>query len=208
MHKESKNGAEDYPVYVHRWSGEVRRLWTGSSGEANSDSLLGELHRGVHSLFQGSGVAGKGSAGRSTVAGARVAAGTPFAGQTPVISGSGEVESTRGSTVEASVGFIGASASRRHRHGLAEVESARGSTVEALVGFIGAGASRRHERGSARRGARGVGRWACSGALRARRTRGSVLLPLFNSSPRSQACESWQKSSAGLLLAPRAVSCM
>jgi hypothetical protein len=123
-------------------------------------------------------VAGKGSAGRSTVAGDRVAAGTLFAGQTPVISGSGEVESTRGSTVEAS------------------------------VGFIGAGTSRRHGRGSTRRGARGVGRWACSGTLRARRTRGSVLLPLFNSSPRSQACESWKKSVAGLLLAPRAVSYM
>jgi hypothetical protein len=89
-----------------------------------------------------------------------------------------------------------------------EVESTRGSTVEALVGFIGAGASRRHGHGSARRGAHRVGRWACSGTLRARRTRGSVLLPLFNSSPRSQACESWQKSGAGLLLAPRAVSCM
>jgi hypothetical protein len=50
VHKESKNGAEDYPVYVHRRSGEVRQPWTGSSGEANSDSLLGELHRGVHSL--------------------------------------------------------------------------------------------------------------------------------------------------------------
>jgi hypothetical protein len=40
-------------------------------------------------------MAGKGSAGRSTVAGDRVAAGTPFAGQTPVISGSGEVEHAR-----------------------------------------------------------------------------------------------------------------
>jgi hypothetical protein len=39
-------------------------------------------------------VAGKGSAGRSTVAGDWVTAGTSFAGQTPVISGSGEVEST------------------------------------------------------------------------------------------------------------------
>jgi hypothetical protein len=107
-----------------------------------------------------------------------VAAGTPCAGQTPVISGSGEVESTRGSTVEALVGFIGAGAGRRHRHGLA------------------------------RRGARGVGRWACSGAFRARRTRGSVLLPTFNSLPRSQACESWQKFGACFLLAPRAVSCM
>jgi hypothetical protein len=132
----------------------------------------------MHSLHRGSGATRRGSAGRSTVAGDRVAAGTPFSGQTPVISGSGEVESTRG------------------------------SMVEALVGFIGAGASRRHEHDLARRGARGVRRWACSGALRARRTRGSVLLPLFNSSPRSQACESWQKSGAGLLLAPRAVSCM
>jgi hypothetical protein len=178
MHKESKNGAETYPVYVHRRSGEVRPPWTGFFGEAKSDSLLRELHRGMHGLFQRSGMAGKGSAGRSTVAGDRVAVGTPFVGQTPVISGSGEVESTRGSTVEAS------------------------------VGFIGTGASRRHGRGSAQRGARGVGRWACSGALRARRTRGSVLLPLFNSSPRSQACESWQKSGSGLLLAPRVVSCM
>jgi hypothetical protein len=81
VRKESKNGAEIYPFYVHRWSGEVRQPWTGFSGEARSDSLLGELHRGMHSLFQGSGVAGKGSAGRSTLAGDRVAAGTPFAGQ-------------------------------------------------------------------------------------------------------------------------------
>jgi hypothetical protein len=81
VHKESKNGAEIYPVYVHRRSGEVRRPWTGFSGEAKSDSLLRELHRGMHGLFRGSGVAGKGSAGRSTVAGDRVAAGTPFAGQ-------------------------------------------------------------------------------------------------------------------------------
>jgi hypothetical protein len=178
VRNESENGAETYPVYVHRRSGEVRRPWTGFSGEAKSDSSLGELHRGMHGLFRGSSVAGKGSVGRSMVAGDRVIAGTPFAGQTSVISGSGEVE------------------------------RARRSTVEASVGFIGAGASRRHGRGSARRRARGVGRWACFGALRARRTRGSVLLPLFNSSPRSQACESWQKSSAGLLLAPRVVSCM
>jgi hypothetical protein len=178
VRKESKNGAKTYPVYVHRRSGEVWRPWTGFSDEAKSDCLLGELHRGMHGPLRGSGAAGKGSIGRSTVAGDRLATGTLSAGQTPVISGSGEVESTRGSTVEAS------------------------------VGFIGAGSSRRHGRGTARRGARGVGRWACSGELRARRTRGSVLLPSFNSSPRSQACESWQKSGAGLLLAPRVVSCM
>jgi hypothetical protein len=46
-------------------------------------------------------VAGKGSAGRSTVAGDRVIAGTLYAGQTPVVSGSGEVERARRSTVNA-----------------------------------------------------------------------------------------------------------
>jgi hypothetical protein len=81
VHKESKNGAEDYPVYIHRRSGEVRRPWTGFSGEANSDSLLGELHRGVHSLLRGFDGVGRGSAGRSTVAGNRATAGTPCAGQ-------------------------------------------------------------------------------------------------------------------------------
>jgi hypothetical protein len=81
VRKESKNGAEIYSVYVHRRSGEVRRPWTGFSGEAKSDSLLGELHRGMHGLFRGSGMAGKGSAGRSTVAKDQVATGTPFAGQ-------------------------------------------------------------------------------------------------------------------------------
>jgi hypothetical protein len=101
VRKESKNGAEAYLIYVHRRSGEVRRPWTGFSGEAKSDSLLGELHRGMHNLFRGSGVAGKGSAGRSTVAGDRVAAGTLSAGQTPVVSGSGEVEHARRSAVDA-----------------------------------------------------------------------------------------------------------
>jgi hypothetical protein len=57
---------------------------------------------------------GNGSAGRSTVAGDRAAAGTPSAGQTPVISCSSEVESERGSTAEASAGFIDAGAGRRH----------------------------------------------------------------------------------------------
>jgi hypothetical protein len=112
------------------------------------------------------------------VAGDWAAAGTLCAGQTPAISRSGEVESVWGRTTEASAGFIGAGAGRGHGHGLA------------------------------RRGACGVGRWECSGAFRARRTRGGILLPMFNSSPRSQTCESWQKSGVGLLLAPRVVSCM
>jgi hypothetical protein len=101
VHKESKNGAEIYLVYVHQRSGEVRRQGTSSSGEAKSDCLLGELHRGMHGLLQGSGAAGKSSIGRSTVVGARVAAGTPCAGQTPVVSGSGEVECARRGTVDA-----------------------------------------------------------------------------------------------------------
>jgi hypothetical protein len=42
--------------------------------------------------------------------GARAAAGTPCAGQTPVISCSSEVESARGRTTEALAGFIGAGA--------------------------------------------------------------------------------------------------
>jgi hypothetical protein len=40
--------------------------------------------------------------------GSRAAAGTPCAGQPPVILCSGEVDSERGCTVEASAGFIGA----------------------------------------------------------------------------------------------------
>jgi hypothetical protein len=42
--------------------------------------------------------------------GARAATGTPCAGQTLMILRSGEVESERGRTVEASAGFIGAGA--------------------------------------------------------------------------------------------------
>jgi hypothetical protein len=44
------------------------------------------------------------------VVGARAAAGTPCAGQMPVILLSGEVESERGRMVETSAGFIGAGA--------------------------------------------------------------------------------------------------
>jgi hypothetical protein len=146
VHKESKNGAEDYPVYARRRSGGVRRPWTGLSGEANFDSSLGELHRGVHSHLRGSDGVGKGSAGRSTVAGGSGDRGHAVYGQTPVGLGSGEVECVRRGTVEVPGGFIGAG----HGAGLA----------------------------LARRGARGGPR-ACSGELRARRTRGSLLLPMF-----------------------------
>jgi hypothetical protein len=68
-------------VCVHRRSSEVRRPWTGFSGEAKFDSLLEELHRGMHGLLRGSDGVGRGSAVRSTVAGVQVAAGTSCAGQ-------------------------------------------------------------------------------------------------------------------------------
>jgi hypothetical protein len=83
------------------------------------------------------------------VVGDRVDAGTPFAGQTPVISGSGEVE------------------------------RARRSTVDVYGGFIGAGTGNGAGSALARRGARGGARRACSSELRARRTRGSLLLFVF-----------------------------
>jgi hypothetical protein len=62
----------------------------------------------VHSILRGLDGVGRGSARRSTVAGARVAAGTPCTGQTSVVSVSGEVERARRSTVEVPGGFIGA----------------------------------------------------------------------------------------------------
>jgi hypothetical protein len=60
-----------------------------------------------------------------------------------------------------------------------EVERARRSTVEVPGGFIGAGAGNGAGSALARRGARGGARRACSGELRARRTRGSLFLFLF-----------------------------
>jgi hypothetical protein len=103
----------------------------------------------MHGLLRGSGAVGKGSASRSMVAGDRVVVGTPFAGQMPVIFGSGEVERARRSTVDISGGFIGAG---------------KGN---------GAGSA------LARRGACSGARRACSSELRARRTRGSLLLFVF-----------------------------
>jgi hypothetical protein len=47
VHKESENGSVDYPVHALRRGCELRRPWTGLSGEADFDSSLGELHRGV-----------------------------------------------------------------------------------------------------------------------------------------------------------------
>jgi hypothetical protein len=65
------------------------------------------------------------------VVGDRAAAGMPSAGQTPVIPCSDEVESARGSTAEASVGFIDAGAGRRQGRGLAW-RGARGRALGVL----------------------------------------------------------------------------
>jgi hypothetical protein len=64
-----------------------------------------------------------------------------------------------------------------------EVESERGSTVEASVGFIGAGADVGTGVGTGLAWRSGVhvgpSAGACSGDARARRTRGDFLLPVF-----------------------------
>jgi hypothetical protein len=78
------------------------------AGEANSDSSLGELHRGVHSLLRGLDGVEEGSVGRSTVAGGSGGRGHAVHGQTPVVLGSGEVERVRRGTVEVPGCFIGA----------------------------------------------------------------------------------------------------
>jgi hypothetical protein len=52
---------------------ELRRPWTGLSGEAGFDSSLRELHWGVHTRLRGLDRVGKGWAGLSTAAAARVA---------------------------------------------------------------------------------------------------------------------------------------
>jgi hypothetical protein len=107
-----------------------------------------------------------------------VAAGTPCAGQMPVILRSGEVESERGRTVEALAAFIGSSA---------------GSGMG--LAWRGAG-----------RAGSGVGRaLARSGRVEHVEV---CFCPCSKCLLRLQTCESWQKSCADLFLAPRAISCM
>jgi hypothetical protein len=93
-----------------------------------------------------------------------VAAGTPCAGQSPVILRSGEVESERGRRVEASVGFLGAGVG--------------GGTGSAWRDAVRAGSSA----------------GACFGDARARRTRGCVILTQFLRLLSSQTCESRHKT--------------
>jgi F0F1-type ATP synthase membrane subunit c/vacuolar-type H+-ATPase subunit K len=71
-----------------------------------------------------------------------------------------------------------------------EVESKRGRTVEASLGFIGAGAGVGMGLSwcGAARAEPSAG--ACSGVARARRTRGGVILPTFLRLLSTQTCES------------------
>jgi hypothetical protein len=64
----------------------------------------------VHSLLRGLDGAGKGSVGRSTVAGGSGSRGHAVHGQTPVGLGSGEVERVRRGTVKVPGCFIGTGA--------------------------------------------------------------------------------------------------
>jgi hypothetical protein len=94
------------------------------------------------------------------VVGSRAAAGTPLAERLPVNLRSDEVESERGRTVEALVGFIGTG-----------------------VG-VGTGLAWRDTM------RKGSSAGACSGVARARRTRGCVILPKFLRLLSTQTCES------------------
>ena len=89
-----------------------------------------------------------------------------------------------------------------------EVESKRGYTVEASAGFIGMGAGSDTGlawRDAGHAGA-GIGRaLARSGRVEHVEV---CFYPLFKRLLRSQTCESWQKSGADLFLAPMAISCM
>jgi hypothetical protein len=109
-------------------SGGVRRPWTGLSGEANSDSSLGELHRGVHSLLRGSDGVGKGFVGRSMVAGGSGGRGHAVHGQTLVGLGFGDVERVQRGTVKVPGCFIGAGAGHGAGWALAR-RGARGARV-------------------------------------------------------------------------------
>jgi hypothetical protein len=81
-HKESMNGLPCGSVYMRRRPVEVRQCRSGISGEVVSILRLEKLHRAPGKLVKGSGGVEEGQRGRSTVAGSRSAAGTPFSRQT------------------------------------------------------------------------------------------------------------------------------
>jgi hypothetical protein len=170
-HEESMNGLPGISVYVWRRPVEVWRRRSGVSGEVVFGLRLEELHWAPRKLAKWSNGVEECWRGLSTVAEACTAAGTPFSRQTSVNSCLGMVGSERGRTVKTGVGFIAAGAG------------------------VGAGA------GLSQRGAERVGPsvGACSGFVRARRTRGRVKLPEFLRLQSSQTCESCHMSSVRFL---------
>jgi hypothetical protein len=87
----------------------------------------------VHSLLRGSDGVGKGSVGRSTVAGGLGGRGHAVHGQTLVGLGSGEVERVRRGTVKVPGGFIGAGAGHSADLALARRGARGGARGRALA---------------------------------------------------------------------------
>jgi hypothetical protein len=83
-----------------------------------SNQGLGELHLALGRQAEGFDGVAEDWSGRSTVVGARAAAGTPCAERSSVNLRSGWVKSERGCTVKAGVEFIGAGARGAERWGV------------------------------------------------------------------------------------------
>jgi hypothetical protein len=113
------------------------------------------------------------------VVGSRAAAGTPCAERSPVNLRSCEVESERGRTVEASVGFIGTGTG---------AGTGAGTGTGTGMGLAWHCVARA-----------GPSAGACSSVARARRTRGCVILPKFLRLLSTQTCESCHMACARFL---------
>jgi hypothetical protein len=93
---------------TRRRSDEVRRWQSGTSSKMVFGLRAREALRSSREAIQGVGLDGGGPEWPVHGGRARAAAGTPFAGRTPANSCSDESKSEQGSTVMASVCFIGA----------------------------------------------------------------------------------------------------
>ena len=105
--KESKSGSPCSSVYARRWSDEVRRWQSGTSGEMVFGLRAWEALRGSREASLGVGLDGGGPEWPVHGGRARAAVGMPCAGRTPAKSCSGGAESEPGTTVVASGGFTG-----------------------------------------------------------------------------------------------------
>jgi hypothetical protein len=108
--KEAKGGLPCSSVYARLLSDEVRRWQASTFSEVVLGLRAREASRSSERLAEGLDWMEVGRSGRSMVVGARVAAGTLCAEGTPTISCAGGAESERGSTINASVCFIGTGA--------------------------------------------------------------------------------------------------